>query len=46
MDVTDFARSRRTVTTSYGSIAYMERGTGPAAIFLHGFLMNVMCGGT
>jgi pimeloyl-ACP methyl ester carboxylesterase len=40
MDAMEFAASRRSVTTPYGSIAYVERGEGPAAVFVHGFLMN------
>jgi pimeloyl-ACP methyl ester carboxylesterase len=32
--------SRRFVATPFGRIAYVERGSGPAALFLHGFPMN------
>jgi pimeloyl-ACP methyl ester carboxylesterase len=35
-----FHVSRRFVATPFGRIAYVERGSGPAAIFLHGFPMN------
>jgi pimeloyl-ACP methyl ester carboxylesterase len=33
-------RRRRFVTTPYGDIACLVRGTGPAALFLHGFPLN------
>jgi len=32
----EFAASRRFADTSFGRIAYVERGTGPPALFLHG----------
>jgi haloalkane dehalogenase len=35
-----FRDSRRFVETRFGKIAYIERGTGPAALFLHGFPLN------
>src|SRR5688500_14777733 len=31
---------RRMVATRYGDIATCDRGTGPAALFLHGFPLN------
>lgn len=31
---------RRSVTTSYGEISYLERGVGPTALFVHGVLLN------
>ena len=40
MNASEFAHNRRTVPTPYGEIAYVERGEGPAAVFVHGFLMN------
>lgn len=40
MKAIEFAERRRTIDTRYGAIAYVERGEGPAAIFVHGFLMN------
>lgn len=40
MTAADFAAERRFVATAYGRIAYVERGTGPAALFLHGFPLN------
>lgn len=35
-----FRAARRFVRTPYGRIAYVARGTGPAALFLHGFPLN------
>lgn len=35
-----FHALRRVVPTEFGRIAYIERGTGPAAIFLHGLPLN------
>lgn len=35
-----FARNRRWTTTPQGGIAWVERGSGPAAIFLHGWPLN------
>jgi pimeloyl-ACP methyl ester carboxylesterase len=32
--------SRRHQATRFGDIAYVERGTGPVALFLHGFPLN------
>ncbi|MBE1158970.1 alpha/beta fold hydrolase [Dyella acidiphila] len=40
MDLQAFRASRRFVATPYGRIAYVERGTGDAALFLHGFPLN------
>ncbi|HEY5971989.1 MAG TPA: alpha/beta fold hydrolase [Pseudoxanthomonas sp.] len=40
MDAAAFHAARRYVRTSFGDIAYIERGTGPAALFLHGFPLN------
>jgi haloalkane dehalogenase len=36
----DFHTSRKFVATPQGRIAYMDRGRGPAALFLHGFPLN------
>jgi haloalkane dehalogenase len=36
----DFQESRRLAETSFGRIAYVERGEGAAAIFFHGFSLN------
>lgn len=38
--VARFHASRKFASTRYGRIAYVERGTGPAALFLHGFPLN------
>jgi pimeloyl-ACP methyl ester carboxylesterase len=35
-----FHAARRYARTSFGKIAYIERGTGDAALFLHGFPLN------
>src|SRR5687767_8060910 len=40
MDAKSFHASRRFVDASSGRIAYVERGTGPVAIFVHGFPLN------
>lgn len=40
MDATAFAAARRFVETPFGRIAYVERGRGRAALFLHGFPLN------
>lgn len=40
LDAAGFAASRRFVPTRFGRIAYVERGSGPAALFLHGFPLN------
>jgi haloalkane dehalogenase len=40
MDAAAFHASRRLVQTRFGRIAYVERGSGPAALFLHGFPLN------
>lgn len=40
MDAAAFHASRRYARTSFGDIAYVERGTGDAALFLHGFPLN------
>jgi pimeloyl-ACP methyl ester carboxylesterase len=36
----DFHRERRFVDTELGRVAYVERGRGPAALFIHGALLN------
>lgn len=36
MKPSEFHASRKFVTTSCGDIAYVERGSGPAALFIHG----------
>jgi len=40
IDATAFHATRRFAETSYGRIAYLERGSGEAALFLHGFPLN------
>ncbi len=40
LDAAAFHASRRLVDTSFGRIASVERGKGPAALFLHGFPLN------
>jgi pimeloyl-ACP methyl ester carboxylesterase len=40
MDAATFHAMRRFVETRFGKIAYVERGTGDAALFLHGFPLN------
>jgi pimeloyl-ACP methyl ester carboxylesterase len=37
MNVTDFAARRQFVNTSAGRIAWYEEGSGPTALFVHGF---------
>ena len=40
LDAAAFHASRRFVPTRFGRIAYVERGSGPATLFLHGFPLN------
>ena len=40
LDAAAFHASRRFVPTRFGRIAYVERGGGPAALFLHGFPLS------
>jgi len=40
MDAATFFAARRTVRTPSGDIGYVERGTGPVAVFVHGVLLN------
>ena len=40
LDAPAFRRERRFARTSFGRIAYLERGSGDAALFLHGFPLN------
>jgi hypothetical protein len=37
LNASAFHVSRRFVATPFGRIAYVEPGSGPAALFLHGF---------
>ena len=40
MPVAEFHASRRFADTRFGRIAYVERGSGPVALFLHGLPLN------
>ena len=40
MDRKEFEAQRRFVETPSGRIAYVERGSGPVALFVHGVLVN------
>ena len=40
MDAAAFHAARRYAKTPFGNIAYVERGTGAVALFLHGFPLN------
>jgi len=40
MTAAEFHAARRFVRTAQGRIAYFESGTGPVALFLHGFPLN------
>lgn len=40
MSPSQFFDSARTVTTPSGRISYVERGSGPVALFVHGMLLN------
>ena len=40
MTASEFHSSRRFAETVFGRIAYVERGSGKAALFLHGFPLN------
>lgn len=40
LDAAAFSALRRFAETPFGRIAYVEQGTGPAALFLHGFPLN------
>ncbi|HKE93580.1 MAG TPA: alpha/beta hydrolase [Povalibacter sp.] len=40
LDAAAFRATRKFAATSFGRIAYVERGTGDAALFLHGFPLN------
>jgi haloalkane dehalogenase len=40
LDAAAFHASRRFARTAFGRIAYVERGQGPAALFVHGLPLN------
>ena len=40
MQVTTLDTYRHTITTRYGEISYLDVGTGPVALFVHGIATN------
>lgn len=40
MEASEFLAMRKTVRTNMGDVAYVEQGTGPVALFVHGVLLN------
>jgi pimeloyl-ACP methyl ester carboxylesterase len=40
MNAKTFFAGRRTVATPAGQISYVEQGTGPVALFVHGIILN------
>src|SRR6516225_11695779 len=40
MDVTNASATRQSVQTPSGRISYVEQGSGPVALFVHGVLLN------
>jgi pimeloyl-ACP methyl ester carboxylesterase len=40
LTATEYRSMRHFINTSYGRIAYIDKGSGPAALFLHGFPLN------
>jgi pimeloyl-ACP methyl ester carboxylesterase len=40
IDAATFHRMRQIASTRYGDIAFVERGAGPAALFVHGLPLN------
>jgi haloalkane dehalogenase len=40
MKAAEFHQARKFAETSFGRIAYVEQGAGPAALFVHGFPVN------
>jgi pimeloyl-ACP methyl ester carboxylesterase len=40
MNAKEFIALRKSVSTPYGEIAYVEKGSGPTALFVHGVLLN------
>jgi len=41
----DYRATRQFAQTAFGRIAYVERGVGRPALFLHGFPLGGMCFG-
>lgn len=40
MNANEYHRSRKYLSTPFGDIAFVERGRGPAAVFVHGYPLN------
>jgi pimeloyl-ACP methyl ester carboxylesterase len=40
VDPTEYFRGSKTIDTASGCIGYVEKGTGPVALFVHGVLLN------
>jgi haloalkane dehalogenase len=40
MKAAEFHQARKFADTTFGRIAYVEKGSGPAALFIHGFPVN------
>jgi pimeloyl-ACP methyl ester carboxylesterase len=40
MKAQEFHQARQFADTTFGKIAYVEKGSGPAALFIHGFPVN------
>jgi pimeloyl-ACP methyl ester carboxylesterase len=40
VDAATFTRARRFASTPFGEIAYVDYGSGPAALFIHGYPLN------
>jgi pimeloyl-ACP methyl ester carboxylesterase len=40
METKEYAANRKSVETASGRIGYVERGSGPVALFVHGVLLN------
>ncbi len=40
MNAAEFHQARKFADTTFGRIAYVEKGGGPAALFIHGFPVN------
>jgi len=40
MNLAEFDSRRKSAQTPFGEIAYVEKGAGPAALFVHGVLLN------
>ena len=40
MKAAEFHQARKFADTTFGRIAYVEKGSGPPALFIHGFPVN------